>query len=232
MSKRGRQIAIAKAQVHGIVELVRIALKSSGPCFVSSGFPRSGSTLVYNLVKIILEERYAKVFGGWDGHGIPLRENKNDCLLIKTHTLNLQYLSMADHVIFSIRDPRTCLVSCFRKFGWWPSYNEIDDWFVSLEWARGHADSVFKYEDFRNNYSVLVSELVELLDYPGDPEYLKSKLPKASSQSGGFDSETQMHGGHATNTGDADWRTALPERFSSYLEEKHFDAMKLMGYLS
>jgi len=74
-----------------------------GRLILSSGMPRSGSTLLYNILRLCLEKKHgAELVSGWldDFDNLP----KGRVYLLKTHNTNLYYALRSQYVFYTYRD--------------------------------------------------------------------------------------------------------------------------------
>jgi len=89
---------------------------STKPLIVSAGMPRSGSTLLFNILREILVIKWkTRLSSGWEGDFISIP--KGSAYLIKTHTLSHFYRWRARYCFYTYRDVRVAAVSVLRKFG-------------------------------------------------------------------------------------------------------------------
>ena len=116
------------------------------PLIVSAGMPRSGSTLLFNILREILSIRWPdQVSAGWHGDIFELPEGS--IYLVKTHNLDQYYRFRAEHIFYSYRDVRVAAISSMKKFNVNPSIckirNDIKEYLV----AKKFSDHIIKYED-------------------------------------------------------------------------------------
>ena len=93
-----------------------IAKVSTKPLIVSAGMPRSGSTLLFNILREILVTKWdSRLVSGSEKDFMSLP--KGSAYLIKTHVLSQCYRWRAEYSFFTYRDVRVAAVSSLRKFG-------------------------------------------------------------------------------------------------------------------
>jgi len=180
---------------------------------LAAGMPRSGSTLLYNIVRLCLVQLHGeKLLAGWisDIRRSPVRP----VCLVKTHQIGLLYLR-ASRIFYSYRDVRDALVSSQRKFGLVPAIELCRTWIKEDATARKHASAVFRYEEFTVNQSAAIERVASVLGIDVDVSAVLESIPGTStdrSATTGYDKQTLQHGGHATETGTGAWRTELDRR--------------------
>ncbi|MCB0508971.1 MAG: hypothetical protein KDD21_11800 [Bacteroidetes bacterium] len=88
--------------------------------YFSAGMIRSGSTLLYNILRIILQMKYnGNISCGWIDDYDKLEKNRR--YLIKTHSINRKLVFGAEHIFYTYRDIRECLLSFKIRFGTEPT---------------------------------------------------------------------------------------------------------------
>lgn len=104
---------------------LKLSLKlKNKPLILSAGMPRSGSTLLFNILRVILSERWSdQLSAGWEGYILQLPEGK--AYLVKTHNINRFYKFRAKHAFYTYRDVRVAAVSNMRKFNLTPTVGII-----------------------------------------------------------------------------------------------------------
>mgnify|MGYP006293429247 CR=1 FL=1 len=185
----------------------------------SAGMPRSGSTLLFNIVRFILEEEHQDDLStAWinDLKTMP----KGQAYLIKTHACDIFDRIRADKIFYSYRDIRDVMVSRWRKFGREPDMEIARYYIRQYEFARKHADLVLKYEDFMNDIPGTIDKVAEVLGQTITREQILAKLPdkeQAPKSKGDGRSDNMLHEGHATGTMHDEWREVLPLQFQTQL---------------
>jgi len=117
---------------------------------ICAGMPRAGSTLQYNLVRLLAERYLEGIAGGWVETYDAFAEKFPDYgrpgakplrpLIIKTHQFDPRYAALVDppgcgHTFHIYRDVRDALVSFTRRFGGTLDEN-IERWTARwVEWA-------------------------------------------------------------------------------------------------
>ena len=83
---------------------------------LSAGIMRSGSTMMYNILRRILLIKYGDTLvAGWQNNMVDLP--LGDFYLIKTHNMAPFVKAKPEHIFFTYRDLRTVEVSMNKFFG-------------------------------------------------------------------------------------------------------------------
>lgn len=209
---------------HKIRNEVLVAQKTiSRPLFLADGMPRSGSTLVYNYLRLCLTERYGPtVESGWIGDIKEFPSAEAYC--VKAHGVSRLLYSRAKFSCYTYRDLRVALVSGLRKFGRKPNIATCQSFIRKDQLARKHATIVFKYEEILANKRVTIERLIDALEVNTTSSTIEEALSRQITlgiSEGERQRDTQMHGGHATGTKDGDWRDVLDGEFLSELHDKY-----------
>ena len=200
--------AMRKTVVHRKLLGLRVR---SRPLYTAAGMPRSGSTLLFNLLREILRAEWAEeLSSGWIGDVQQLPKGK--AYLVKLHAFDPQLRRRATKSFCTYRDVRVAVVSAFRKFGVNLRSHRSNGGSSSTRLRREECDLLIRYEDLvvdPEKFTRLVAEaLGTTVDVEGTTERvlgLQSPPDGASS----YSKETLLHPGHKTGTGDNDWRDVL-----------------------
>lgn len=184
--------------------------------------PRSGSTLLFNLLRSILSEYSEKSFSsGWirDIHQL----ESSDTILLKAHELSYPLRKRSSNIFYTYRDVRTAMVSAHRKFGTEPSIdiarNHIQQYLI----AQRSFASMISYEAITTNTKQVVSDLGVALNYPIDAQIHLDRVSKISPPSEkGYSKSSLLHHDHRTNTSPEEWRKALPVTLQKELSKEFY----------
>ena len=180
------------------------------PLVVSAGMPRSGSTLLFNIIREILKVEFgSKLASAWEADVQDLESG--EAFLIKTHRVSRLLRFRAQHIFYSYRDVRVAAVSAMRRF-------EIP---ISLEWMRAEVEEyrkakevsrlIFQYEVLRNDPLLIVNQISRSLDIQVDAEEIvSSALCLHPPTSSGYSKISLLHNDHMTHTEDEEWREVFP----------------------
>ncbi len=203
---------------------------------VSAGMPRSGSTLLFNILREILSSKWAgQVSAGWvdDISELP----KNSAYLIKVHDFNSYFQAHADHSFYTYRDVRVAAVSAAKKFGRTPTVESIRENLNQYLLAKRTCDLVIKYDDLISSPVFFVRQIAKILGASIDVDDIIKEAfylqpPEKDEVNGAYSKKTLLHEKHFTHTGDDEWRDFLSDRlqrdisgeFSWWFEECGYPA--------
>jgi hypothetical protein len=187
----------------------------SATLIYSAGMPRSGSTLLFNILKILIEEKYQgeKIVTGWteDAFNFP----KADVYLVKTHHLHRFDTMRAYKTIYTFRDIRDVLVSRLRKFNAKPTI-EIVRYYIEQDiFARKHANLCLKYEDIMANQGNAIEQIKSVFRISIPTIDIIKQLPSINESEGldnKHDSNSLLYKNHITGTKKGEWHTILNEK--------------------
>lgn len=200
---------------------------------IASGMPRSGSTLLYNITRLCLEEKYkSSIHAGYINEFSHFP--KASVYLLKTHNVSLFLRLRASMIFYSYRDIRDALVSSQRKFNKEPSIELCRSWIEEYKIAKKHATSLFKYEDFTKNVEEAIFIISKNIGVEIDAREILKKTPKVWLDKRNnlyHDKKTLLHGGHSTGTKRGAWKTNLSQEmqeeiiqeFAWWLHENNYD---------
>ena len=172
---------------------------------IASGMNRSGSTLLYNLLRVAMDnetwsQKIRLLFGkklrfecGYIDDLDKLRDA--DLYLIKTHRLTSRLVEQVESIFYSFRDVRETLVSQHIKFGTELSIDFIEKQIQSFNDAKESGAKMFSYEDLCNNTKEVAKSIGVELGIDINPGRLTSRLPAhrvKRTLSGGYDSKTRL----------------------------------------
>lgn len=203
---------------------VAVSLKlSTRPLAVSAGMPRSGSTLLFNMLRAILAVRWKEDLScGWESDLLSLPKGK--MYLIKTHNLNRFYFYRlrASYLFYSYRDIRTAAVSRLKKFNREITIDYIRDQISEYKTARKACDLCVKYEELIDKPDFYIQELARILGIEVDLARIRSKSVDLCplTTEGGYSKATLLHKGHFTNTGDNEWQSVIPLDLQDKIHEE------------
>lgn len=223
---------------------------------LSAGMPRSGSTWLYNALRLLLLERHpgpGQLACGWVGD--LARLPPAPCRLVKLHEYDATLAAQAGFVVWSYRDLRDAMASQFRKFGTPPTLG-LADYLIAQDarWT-ARANHVMRYEDMLSDPAVEVQRLAQALvrhlgatpgdavDPAGGPrgldatraQALADALARLSYDSDGprndaYNELTLLHRGHVTDGRAGSWPQGLPAALEREIAERHAAWFAARGY--
>lgn len=210
--------------------------------YVCAGMYRSGSTWLYNAVRLILEDAGAPdLAAGWAGEKDRLITRRN--VVIKIHAFDEDLAARQIIALTSHRDLRDVAASLARKFKTGFSIATLRETVESHErWSR---IAVFDlhYEDLLADKMRELQKVAAALRLP--PAVLErlpyesilariegEKFTETRSTSGRFDSVNLLHEGHITDGRHGSWEGTLPAGDVNAIEKEFRPWLVAKGYLA
>jgi len=167
--------------------------------------PRSASTWMYNVIRILLEEKHPnQVSAGWVADYKTLE--KKPVHLIKIHRFDKYWVRRADVVLYSYRDVRDAFASAIRKFDIEPHTKFCEQWIRDDKDWKNAADCVMRYEDFVENQEKEIHKIAAALGIKNySVENILQQIADlksgAKSKEKPHDKQSLFHKNHATTKG-------------------------------
>ena len=193
------------------------------PLIVSAGMHRSGSTLLFNILREILAFKYEKQLScGWYGEFQKIPKGK--AYLVKAHSLTFLLNQRSEYIFYSYRDVRTAAVSANKVFNVPINIQEIRNSITEYQVAKKNANLIIKYEKLVNNTIDVISEICKITDIKCEIHNIYMKCmnidkPKGSFMSG-YVNETLYHPGHITNTSNDEWRGKMSNELQKQISDE------------
>ena len=135
--------------------------------------PRSGSTLLFNLCRMLFEEEYGKdkTYATWTQFFKENQQKKYN--IIKNHDRVQKLIDWADLIITSVRDPRYVIAS-YSDFN--PKFNVNSEsqiksvcssYIKTFEIMKTLSDYTFRYESYFNDKTKIIKEIMNVLGING-----------------------------------------------------------------
>lgn len=208
----GGPIGTSETATVRIAQVARTGLKLSWrPLVVSAGMPRSGSTLLFNLLREILTVKWQSGLSyGWRDDLLTLP--RGTAYLIKTHDLSWKWRWRAAYSFYTYRDVRVAAVSALRKFDREITLGSVRDAIGGYEIAKHACNLCIKYEELIRAPERFARELARILRIEVDANRICSAVLSLAPPTdvGTYSKVTQLHAGHCTHTDADDWRTIIP----------------------
>jgi hypothetical protein len=190
--------------------------------YLSGGMIRSGSTLLYNIARIILLEKYKyKISCGWVDDFDKLKKNK--IYLIKTHSIGIKELLFSNIVFYSYRDVRESLLSFKIKFGIEPTIELCDSQIKQYMFLKNRA-LFFSYEELTDDLNIQINKIAKKIKVDINSDDVIQKLPKlhkSNKISSKYEYNTLMHDEHGTMMNKNDWKNLLNNNLVDEIQEKY-----------
>jgi len=203
---------------------------------LAAGMPRSGSTWLYNAMRLLLLRDIGAngLACAWVGDMALMPEST--CRLIKLHEVSESLMRQASFVAYSYRDLRDAMASQFRKFGTEPSLNQADYLVQQHDAWMATAHHTVRYEDMIVAPAIALGRIAKAMGLSEfDTKDLAAELDALSYDSTGERSETYhrvnlLHRGHVTDGRAGSWPNGLPEALERQIAARHKVWFKANGY--
>lgn len=205
---------------------------------LSAGMPRSGSTWLYNLLRLLLKRQQAEdgsFFSGW--HAARQAGRQDSLELLKLHKFDAALAAEASFVAYSFRDPRDALASARRKFGTPLELQWLEDCIAHHQAWTAVADHVLRYEAMLQDPGQQARALAGRLGMPAtEAERACAEIGHLSYESAGsrneqFHDVNLFHRNHRTSDGrPGRWREELPAALLAEFRDRHGDWLAKHGY--
>ena len=209
--------------------------------YVCAGMSRSGSTWVFNAVRLLLQRaNVPDLAAGWITERANLLAHDNS--VIKIHSFDVELAARADVVLTSHRDLRDVAASMQRKFKTGFSTKLIHETVADyVKWSKIAAYDLH-YED------LLLDKLPELkkiaaalkLSSPTEAQFPYAAILKEldgqqfcenRSTAQRYDSINLLHDGHITDGRHGSWKNFVPNEVVTAIENEFQDWMIAKGYI-
>lgn len=145
-------------------------------CIIIAGMRHSGSTALFNIIRLLLKENDINYLGCYSEHGdciLNISQKTNNIRLIKTHEFRDDVINLADFIFTTRRDLRDTVASAKRRqfplmknLGGAVEYAKYNRSLHSL-WA-GNSNYEFIYENFIKSPLQVINEILTLMGYKED----------------------------------------------------------------
>jgi len=154
---------------------------------VAAGVSRSGSTWAYNAILELLGiDNCVGVFSTEFSEDVLVKLAPSTTLVLKTHTpspgVKAAALALGFPIILTVRDPRDCVASFIKQFGWTfeAALTEVSKNFAALhELAASPQVIIIKYESGEERVAT-IKRIAKALNKDVDDRFLKSIAHKLS----------------------------------------------------
>ena len=226
---------VSSVKTKKLLTIVKLnALIKLNPIVISSGMPRSGSTLLFNILRELLSYKWGcENFSSFWIYDINFK-NRSSKFLIKTHTMNRAFGIRAYKNFYCYRDIRTVLVSSSKFFNRPPSMQFVDKLIKIYRAAMYNCDAVYSYEQLVEDPREVIRKSANILNIDLSSTYLNNIVQETSSlkSSGGshYSAKTLMHKNHCTNTQEEEWKNFLDKKLLEDIYKKYDWWFEETGY--
>jgi hypothetical protein len=202
---------------------------------LSAGMPRSGSTWLYNAMRIILKSDIGIDLGaGWIQDIEKFKDHET--ILLKLHGYIPNLASKATFVAYSYRDLRDVMASIKRKFNTSPSMAIARQYLEDDAKWRQCALFAMKYEDMMDEPQNVDENLQKALGiYWFESASICHEIgtlnySSSEDKNDVYNNENLLHAGHITNGKHGSWKGELDPEFVLELETEFSSWLTENGY--
>lgn len=204
---------------------------------IAAGMPRSGSTWLYNAIRLVLvSSPFIKdnFSCGWIGDWRDIA--KKEYMLVKVHEFENEMANEAEFIIYSYRDIRDAMASSLRKFGKIPSIEYADHLILMHEKWINVANTIISYDNILTEKLNIISELAHLFGvHLANPSTIVKDIETLSYESNGtrnhiYHNVNLFHKNHITNGRPGSWVDYLDADLASKIEISHRKWFEKYGF--
>lgn len=216
-----------------IKDILLLAKVRSSKLIITAGMPRSGSTLLFNMVRLAVlaepkSQKEERLSSGWISEILEMPDAS--AYLVKTHRLSRLMTMKSNSIFYSYRDVRDALVSNYRKFDKSPSIEIVREWIRQYSIAKSKSVKMLKYEDMIKDLRSQIIEISNTLSKELSDETINSLVYELNSMADRssldgekrFSSDTLLHKNHITGTRSGEWQTLFDKELINDIH-KEFD---------
>jgi len=214
---------------------------------VSAGMPRSGSTWLYNAIRLNIEMRpelAGNVSYGWIGDWAKIEKRQR--VLLKVHDFDRRLVDSAESIFYSYRDVRDAVASYQRKFGA-PATIELAASFIQNHesWMK-EATFIMRYEDMIQAPLSVVTGIREYVEEtlvsqgsagsnPAADKLVLQQIGELEYNSKGatnnvYNETNLLHKGHITDGSHGAWKKTIGEELGAEIRDKFAWWFEKYGY--
>lgn len=203
---------------------------------VTAGMPRSGSTWLYNAVRLLLEYTGKLDIGaGWISDFNSFKNH--DVVILKIHYFKPVIANNATMILYSYRDIRDALASFKRKFGNEPSIEQARKFIHNDNIWREKASFIMKYEDMiaaqektlekiTGFLGITNANLIQIIQDINNMTY-----EKGEKRNDLYNMENLLHKNHITDGRHGSWDGYVPKELIREIENEFNEWLQSNGYL-
>lgn len=210
------------------------------PLYLCAGTPRSGSTWLYNAMRLLLLRKFpGQLYACWIGELDRTRAAKAEAILIKLHESDDDLAQRADAILTCHRDLRD-LAASISSMGWASDERHLLDHIRSFrqyhEYWSARADIDLSYADIKDHPERAVRAVAAALHADTGNEDIREiaktldATPNNRDPLSIHDSEYLTHKNHRNDGRSGRWRHQLSKELAFAITEEHRDWLIRMKY--
>ena len=202
---------------------------------VTAGMPRSGSTWLYNTVRLLLERTGKLDIGaGWIGDFNSFKNH--DVVILKIHYYEPVIANNAAMILYSYRDIRDALASFKRKFGNEPTIERARKFILNDKKWREKSPFIMKYETMIASQEETAERIARFLGITNvDCNRIIKDINTMSYEKGEknevYNMENLLHKNHITDGRHGSWDSYVTKDLVNQIKNEFNDWLKSNGYL-
>lgn len=203
---------------------------------VTAGMPRSGSTWLYNAVRLLLEYTGKLDIGsGWISDFNSFKDH--DVVILKIHYFEPVIANNATTILYSYRDIRDALASFKRKFGNEPSIEQARKLIHNDKKWREKASFIMKYEDMIAAQEKTLEKIAGFLGITNaNPIQIIQDINNMTYEKGEkrndvYNMENLLHKNHITDGRHGSWDGYVQKELITQIENELKDWLQFNGYI-
>jgi len=209
------------------------------PTYLAAGIPRSGSTWMFNALRLFLNKKYDRVYTAWVAEIDEVRAAEADAVLIKLHDPAPALAATASRIFTSHRDLRDIVVS-LRDMGWANDQAKMIEMATKIRgfhdfWS-GRAALDIRYADIIATPEIVLSDIAKACEFDFTAEELATIGRELATLDGDpelravHDAMTLMHAKHRFDGRPNRFVDALARGTADEIVALHGDWLDRMGY--
>lgn len=197
---------------------------------VSAGMPRSGSTLLFNILREILSTIPEKILAS--GFGDDVLKTPADIYLVKTHDITPLEAQKASRIFFSYRDVRTVAVSTKRMFDIPITFECVQENIHRYLNAREQMAHFIEYEKLISNPVSAIGKISFNLGIHVDEKEIAARVMAITPVQNllPYDPITLLYPNHFTNSSISDWVKMAPHDVQQRVNTEFSWWFEMCGY--
>ena len=207
--------------------------------YVCAGIARSGSTWLYNAMRVLLLRRYPGLCAGWVGDLEESDTTTAPAVLVKLHEPDETFLGAGRIILTCHRDLRDIAASV-QSMGWARDEAELLHYVANARTAHEfwlpHAAADLSYAEIIDTPREALRRVADAVSVPVPAATIEdlaaglAAIPNNRAAGTPHDPEYLTHSNHRNDGRAGRWRDTLPAHLAREIAERHHDWLARMGY--
>lgn len=202
------------------------------PTFLCAGMLRSGSTWLYNVVRLLCKEHYGTIWQSYITEYMP--GWKGNAAVVKTHGIVGKLFEDNPTIVICRRDIRDVAASLILKKWYKPSNicGILRETIKTYEFYQPQATFDFEYGELLDNEVELAEKVGKALDLPCDAPKIVAEIERISYQAYYDRAISLFHLKHSTRRESGYYRDVLSPQMIKHIESAFCYWLSKWGYLA